>query len=230
MNRSRPLPQLPVGGPPAPEENEIFEQILAVLQRSVDPVAMVKRIEYVAQTIPRPPKEVSGACWGGCGRVGFTTTSDNATNICDECSERAKAAEKRRDVRRGLRPAYSRAYAAGLPATLTDEQWNLTLDQFDNLCAYCGGDWHVVEHATPIKLGGGTTWNNCVPACHRCNTAKSSKTLEAWLGDKPTAAMPWTAPVDPDRVRAAITWLAALPATPASPAKRLTRLLDSPQS
>lgn len=61
----------------------------------------------------------------------------------------------------------------GLPATLTFEQWICTLKYFNQKCAYCsGGDYEIFEHYIPLLHGGGTTWDNCVPACPRCNARK----------------------------------------------------------
>jgi 5-methylcytosine-specific restriction endonuclease McrA len=41
-------------------------------------------------------------------------------------------------------------------------------------CAYCGvRPYRVLEHFIPIGLGGGTTADNVLPACSRCNSTKS---------------------------------------------------------
>lgn len=78
----------------------------------------------------------------------------------------------------GIRAALLRARREGLPATLTEEQWQETLEHFKHVCAYCGThSWRCVEHATPLPLGG-TTVDNCVPACPMCNVLKRGKTLE----------------------------------------------------
>jgi len=78
----------------------------------------------------------------------------------------------------GIRNALARARLFRLPATLTEEQWQLTLHRFNHACAYCGSlARSCVEHATPLPPGG-TTFTNCLPACGRCNNAKRGKTLE----------------------------------------------------
>lgn len=66
----------------------------------------------------------------------------------------------------------TRAQQTGLPATLTLDEWLITLEDFKYLCAYCGGSYDVIEHFIPLVLGGGTTRFNCVPACNSCNTRK----------------------------------------------------------
>ena len=66
-----------------------------------------------------------------------------------------------------------RAEKFGLPATLTMEEWQSTTEYFEGRCAYCQEKpWQVLEHFIPIALGGGTTVDNCVPACRSCNNAK----------------------------------------------------------
>ena len=92
----------------------------------------------------------------------------------------------------GISSALARARRAKLPATLTKEQWRQTVEHFNDRCAYCGGPWCLVEHATPIP-GGGTTIDNCLPACARCNIQKGARTIEKL---KPT-----------DRVVKALAWL-----------------------
>lgn len=66
-----------------------------------------------------------------------------------------------------------RAKKAGLPATLTQEQWASTLAYFQQKCAYCQiAHYEQLDHFIPIRQGGGTTYENCVPACASCNTRK----------------------------------------------------------
>jgi 5-methylcytosine-specific restriction endonuclease McrA len=74
-------------------------------------------------------------------------------------------------VRRHLQ----RAIEHGCPATLTVTEWLDTLNQFNWRCAYCGGVYEALEHILPITLGGGTTKENCVPACWVCNVIKSGR-------------------------------------------------------
>jgi 5-methylcytosine-specific restriction endonuclease McrA len=72
-----------------------------------------------------------------------------------------------------------RARAAATPATLTISQWVAVLEYFHGKCAYCQSrPSQVIEHFIPISLGGGTTAENCVPACQRCNNRKGNKPPE----------------------------------------------------
>jgi hypothetical protein len=64
---------------------------------------------------------------------------------------------------------------------LTLVEWARTIGYFEDRCAYCGGDWDIVEHVTPLRRGGGTTFVNCLPACQSCNLQKRSRTLEEWI-------------------------------------------------
>ena len=67
-----------------------------------------------------------------------------------------------------------RAKQAGARHDLTMEQWLETLEYFDHKCAYCGGEYEVIEHYLPIYKAG-TTVSNCVPACLHCNIMKDRK-------------------------------------------------------
>lgn len=78
-----------------------------------------------------------------------------------------------------------RAKHKGSQADLTQKQWEIILTAFSHCCAYCGVSIGciglVVEHAVPICRGGGTTWNNVVPACAPCNSSKGLSSRAAWL-------------------------------------------------
>ncbi len=53
-------------------------------------------------------------------------------------------------------------------------------DKFE--CAYCGQKVvykdATIDHVLPRKLGGKTSWLNCVTACFACNSSKGDKLLE----------------------------------------------------
>ncbi len=76
----------------------------------------------------------------------------------------------------------NRARKAGVPATLTWSQWSKTTEDFDLRCAYCElRPYYVMEHFIPIEYGGGTTVENCIPACSWCNRRKGGKLPEECL-------------------------------------------------
>ena len=69
-----------------------------------------------------------------------------------------------------------------LPHTLTDEEWNDTLEFFNHSCAYCGVSDDSVgkEHIIPVVKGGGYTQDNIIPACQSCNLSKHVRDMEEW--------------------------------------------------
>jgi len=46
-------------------------------------------------------------------------------------------------------------------------------------CQYCGHGAKelTIDHVVPKRFGGGTTWDNMVCCCRKCNTKKGDKTL-----------------------------------------------------
>jgi 5-methylcytosine-specific restriction endonuclease McrA len=68
----------------------------------------------------------------------------------------------------------TRAIRVNLPATLTLSEWLETLEHFGWKCAYCGGEYSLLEHFIPLSHYAGTTKDNCVPACPGCNSVKQS--------------------------------------------------------
>lgn len=83
-----------------------------------------------------------------------------------------KAADRAKAERR-------RARKAGLPATLTDTEWQKILQQYDYKCAYCRVTGPLQqEHVIPVIQGGGYTKENIVPACPKCNRKKGPRTPE----------------------------------------------------
>jgi hypothetical protein len=71
-----------------------------------------------------------------------------------------------------------RAMENGCEATLTVRQWLVTLNDHQRRCAYCpdgAGAYEVLEHLIPISQGGGTTVDNCLPACFSCNARKRDR-------------------------------------------------------
>lgn len=82
------------------------------------------------------------------------------------------------NVRRCIQTHLSRARSRGLPATLTVEEWERRLTETQGACYFCGSVERLeVEHIVPIAQGGGTTYENCVPACRDCNKERRNNLL-----------------------------------------------------
>jgi len=47
-------------------------------------------------------------------------------------------------------------------------------------CAYCGAPGDTIDHVLPLVRGGTNHEGNLVPACRRCNSSKSGKTIIEW--------------------------------------------------
>lgn len=91
-------------------------------------------------------------------------------DVCADCQKEHWKEEQR------LKIQLYRARKAGTPATLTLGQWISTLKRYTHHCAYCQiGPYEVLEHYIPLTLGGGTTEENCVPACQSCNLKKRNE-------------------------------------------------------
>ena len=82
----------------------------------------------------------------------------------------------------------SRARAIGAAATLTIMEWFAILDRFDWKCAYCQKQsFQVLSHKI-AQAQGGTTAENCLPACYRClNRHRARVTL---FQSKKTLSLP----------------------------------------
>lgn len=103
-----------------------------------------------------------------CPRCDTTYLSQKPKKACTPCLIKDEC-EQQDVILRHLREARKR----GRPATLTLKQWLTTLQFFEGKCAYCQEQpYEVLEHFTPLAKGGGTTVDNCVPACHSCNKKK----------------------------------------------------------
>lgn len=104
---------------------------------------------------------------------------------CDRCladlAVRKQRQHSERLTKERVAQANARARACGAPATLTLTAWIATVRAFKGLCAYCGkAEFDVIEHAVPLPEGG-TTKENCLPACVLCNNQKGPRTLAEWL-------------------------------------------------
>lgn len=72
------------------------------------------------------------------------------------------------------------------------EHWN-------HQCAYCSQPADTLDHVIPRSAGGLTVAGNLIPACRRCNGAKSSADWRDWF-----AAQSWHCP---DRAMRIDGWL-----------------------
>ena len=71
-----------------------------------------------------------------------------------------------------------RAKMLNAEATLTLIGWLTTLEMFDWHCAYCQSKpFQVMSHIVPLPHGG-TTPENCVPACYSCSSKGKTSTRE----------------------------------------------------
>jgi hypothetical protein len=105
------------------------------------------------------------------------TSSGPYHPVCRECYAILKAEREQEIVEaRECRVLQKQLYRAVLNrrvATLTLSDWIETLDHYNWRCAYCAsGAYEVMEHLIPISQGGGTTVDNCAPACRSCNARK----------------------------------------------------------
>lgn len=75
-----------------------------------------------------------------------------------------------------------RAKKAGIVSTLTPVQWENIINEFNNVCAYCGSNDKTLhqEHFIPLSGGGEYTHNNIIPSCKSCNSSKGTKDFFAW--------------------------------------------------
>ncbi len=83
--------------------------------------------------------------------------------------------------------AVRRAKEKGLPHTLTLKEWLETIDHFEGRCAYCQErfSYEHLEHFFPLAGNRfGTTADNCVPSCRRCNRYKGTLDVDYWLSQQ----------------------------------------------
>lgn len=76
-----------------------------------------------------------------------------------------------------------KARKLALPYTLTDEQYQKTLEYFNYSCALTGGSERIeMDHAIPLASGfGGTTFENCYPLSKSLNSSKNDKNIFEWF-------------------------------------------------
>lgn len=70
------------------------------------------------------------------------------------------------------------------PVELTFNQWKEIKELYNYYCAYCLQPFKKLEmdHIIPVSRGGGTTMDNIVPTCRKCNSLKYTKSILEWHG------------------------------------------------
>ncbi len=104
-----------------------------------------------------------------------------------EAKARMKAytsSPKGRASRRNARQK-RRARKAKLEATLTIQEWQQTLRDFNYRCAYCGAEGNIEQdHFVPLTMGGAYSRGNILPACRSCNGSKHSRDPQDYLASR----------------------------------------------
>lgn len=119
----------------------------------------------VIKDLPNDPKGKSALQGQKCS----ICLQDSKYEICLSCEKQFQGERQR------VRSQILRAKQHNTPATLTLVEWLDTLAIFHWRCAYCYDKYEALEHYIPVVHGGGTTKENCVPACFKCNSKKSGK-------------------------------------------------------
>ena len=70
---------------------------------------------------------------------------------------------------------------------ITDEEWSICLDYFNNQCAYCGMDEEIAIqeygqrlHKEHVNHEGSNLIDNNIPSCKGCNSSKWVYSLAEW--------------------------------------------------
>src|SRR6266704_137375 len=111
-----------------------------------------------------------------CKRTYLPLRWDKERIICRRCEllqENSYPPEFERREYKRVHENVRRAASLNLPATLTLDGWISTLSYFKEVCAYClDRPYENMDHFIPLRLVGGTTPRNCIPACKECNKVK----------------------------------------------------------
>jgi hypothetical protein len=91
------------------------------------------------------------------------------------------AAVKQKRVKNGAILAQERRHRNRGDFSLTDSEWEKTVNHFDNQCAYCGKRKKLTfEHFVPFSKGGSFGKENIIPACNTCNSSKNDMDYYTW--------------------------------------------------
>jgi hypothetical protein len=108
-------------------------------------------------------------------RTGFTP-QEASQQLGETPPIQSEQRHSRRNEARVIQFHNKHAETVALPATLTLEAWKITLEYFHHKCAdFQVNDYQVLEHFIPLTSGGGTTQDNCVPACGSINSIKGDQ-------------------------------------------------------
>lgn len=84
-----------------------------------------------------------------------------------------------------IRGQNHRTAKLNLPSTLTLREWIDLIETYNHKCAYCKYNQFIaMDHIVPVSRGGGTTVENVLPVCKRCNSAKHNNYPETVNGDR----------------------------------------------
>jgi len=106
------------------------------------------------------------------------------SHLCAKCLTSYLAVIYTREVKR-VEDQNQRARENGVDATLTLLEWLETVKDFDGQCYCCGKPFQALDHYIPLSKGGGTTAQNCLPICNRCNSIKGAYLPDELLAPSP---------------------------------------------
>jgi len=106
-------------------------------------------------------------------------------NNKDRARKNSIAWRKENPEKRRLSGQRRRTLKKNAKATLTNEQWDITLNHFGRKCAYCGrsakdGETLHQDHFHPLAKNGELSVENVIPACGSCNSSKGKKLFSVW--------------------------------------------------
>lgn len=108
---------------------------------------------------------------------------DKCRRIYDRHNEVKRARYMHDAEFRQLTIEQSRLYRANVrnAGSLSSHDWQLTLQFFNNSCAYCGSSDDITQdHVIALSHGGSNTASNVVPCCRRCNSSKRDHDVVDW--------------------------------------------------
>ena len=109
---------------------------------------------------------------------------ENKELICENVKEWRKTEKGKACVQRANMLRYVREI--GTVNTLTFNEWQDILEDYNYKCAYCGREFNsssmpTRDHVIPLSRGGNNTKENIKPACKSCNSKKHTKLIEEIL-------------------------------------------------